>query len=187
VVPDRVERATAVAAESGFELSCDPDVGRFLAVLAAATPTGGRILELGTGCGVGLAWIVHGLEPRDDVEVVSIEFDATSVACARRCEWPPFVSIVEGDALALLPESGMFDLVFADSEGGKWEGLDTTISSLRPGGLLLVDDMTPARWASDEHRTKTEAVRTRLLSDPQLVAVEITQGTGIVLCARTTD
>ncbi len=173
-----------MATESGFELSCDPRVGRFLAVLAAAVPAHGRILELGTGCGVGLAWIVHGLDARDDVEVVSIERDPGSVACARRGEWPGFVSIVEGDALEVVPESGKFDLVFADSEGGKWEGLDRTIAALGPGGLLLVDDMTPARWESEHHRVKTEAVRDRLLTDPQLVAVEIAHGTGIVLCSR---
>ena len=184
MLPDRVERATAVAAESGFDLSCDPEVGRLLAVLAAATPTDGRILELGTGCGVGLAWIVYGLDARDDVEVLSIELDAESVACARQSAWPGFVAIVEGDALALMPQSGTFDLVFADSEGGKWEGLDGTIAALRPGGFLVVDDMTPAGWASDHHRLKTEEVRDRLLADPQLVAVELAHGTGIVLCTR---
>jgi demethylmenaquinone methyltransferase/2-methoxy-6-polyprenyl-1,4-benzoquinol methylase len=184
VLPDRVERATAVAAESGFDLSCDPEVGRLLAVLAAATPADGRILELGTGCGVGLAWIVHGLDARNDVEVLSIELDPESVACARQGAWPGFVSIMEGDALAVVPQSGTFDLVFADSEGGKWEGLGATIAALRPGGLLLVDDMTPAGWASDHHRLKTEEVRTRLLAHPQLVAAEMAHGTGIVLCTR---
>jgi len=184
VVPDRVERAAAVAAESGFTLSCDDDVGRLLAVLAAAVPPHGRILELGTGCGVGLAWIVHGLGARDDVDVVSIERDAKSVACARRNTWPSFVSIVEGDALVLMPASGIFDLVFADAEGGKWDGLDTTIATLAPRGLLLVDDMTPRRWENERHRVNTEAVRARLLSDRHLVATEIAHGTGVVLCTR---
>jgi predicted O-methyltransferase YrrM len=187
VLPDRVERATAVTAESGFDLSCDPEVGRLLSVLAATTPARGRILELGTGGGVGLAWIVHGLDARDDVEVLSIELDPANVACARRGAWPGFVSIVEGDALAVVPKSGAFDLVFADSEGGKWEGLDGTIAALRPGGLLLVDDMTPARWASEHHRVKTAEVRDRLVADPRLVAVEIAHGTGVVLCARRSD
>jgi demethylmenaquinone methyltransferase/2-methoxy-6-polyprenyl-1,4-benzoquinol methylase len=57
IVSDAYTRAQAAT----FELSCDPEVGKLLSVLAGAVPTGGRILELGTGVGVGLAWIVHGL------------------------------------------------------------------------------------------------------------------------------
>jgi predicted O-methyltransferase YrrM len=33
--------------------------------------------------------------------------------------------------------SGRFDLIFADAQGGKWEGLDGTVAALRPGGLML--------------------------------------------------
>ena len=42
-------------------MACEPGVGRLLAVLAAAVPVYGRILEMGTGVGVGTAWIVYGL------------------------------------------------------------------------------------------------------------------------------
>ena len=50
-------------------------MGRLLAALAAAVPSGGRVLEIGTGVGVGLAWLVHGLGARRDVEVVTVELD----------------------------------------------------------------------------------------------------------------
>jgi predicted O-methyltransferase YrrM len=49
------------ANELGFEQSCEADVGRLLAVLAAGVPGGGRILEIGTGAGVGTAWMVEGI------------------------------------------------------------------------------------------------------------------------------
>ena len=38
-------------------------------------------------------------------------------------------------------------------------GLDVTVAALRPGGQLLVDDMTPPFFADDNHERKTAEVR----------------------------
>jgi hypothetical protein len=38
--PERVLRATEQAARAGFTMSCAPDTGRLIAVLAAAVPPG---------------------------------------------------------------------------------------------------------------------------------------------------
>jgi len=67
--PALVAAATSRARSAGFGLSCEPAVGRLLAVLAAHLPAGARVLELGTGAGVGTAWITWGLLPRTDVTV----------------------------------------------------------------------------------------------------------------------
>jgi len=184
MVPPRVDAALSRAKVAGFALSSDPAVGHLLAVLAAAVPPNGRVLELGTGCGVGLAWIAHGLEARTDVDVVSIESSPEAVGVARSEAWPSRVSIVEGDAVTLLPTLGAFDLVFADAEGGKWERLDLTLDAVRPNGMVVVDDMTPPRWEDERHRAKTAEVRARLLSDPRFVTVEVTQGTGVIVSTR---
>ena len=59
-------------------------MGRLLSTLAAAVPPGGRILEIGTGVGVGLAWLAAGLEGREDVEVLTVESDERLAGeCAR--------------------------------------------------------------------------------------------------------
>lgn len=50
-VPALVAEATSRARSAAFPLSCDPAVGRLLAVLAAQLPAGARVLELGTGAG----------------------------------------------------------------------------------------------------------------------------------------
>jgi predicted O-methyltransferase YrrM len=83
-VPPLVAAATARASQAGFPMSCDPAVGRLLTVLAAHLPEGARMLELGTGAGVGAAWIVSGLLPRTDVTVTSVESDP-GTAARRRC------------------------------------------------------------------------------------------------------
>ncbi len=165
-------------------MSCDPRVGQMLRVFAAAVPAGGRILELGTGTGVGLAWIVDGLGSRTDVEVVSVELDSDLAATAMAGEWPSFVRIEVGDALAFITRPEHYDLIFADAQGGKWEGLGSTIHSLKSWGLLLVDDMEPAEYMHDEHRAKTVEVRKHLQEGNGIVHVEMDWATGLILCAR---
>lgn len=183
-VPERVRAAEALSQQLGFSMSCDPGAGALLSVLAAAVPADGRVLELGTGAGVGLAWIVDGLGGRADVEVVSVELDPVVGAAVASIDRPEFVAVEVGNGLDFITEPAAWDLIFADAQGGKWEGLADTIRSLRPGGILLVDDMTPAEFVNDEHRDKTAEVRDRLLSSDDLVAVELAWSTGLILATR---
>ncbi|WP_214318393.1 O-methyltransferase [Nonomuraea sediminis] len=179
-----VMAAEARAQAVDFPYSCDPEVGRLLATLAAQVPVGGSVLEIGTGVGAGLAWLVSGLLPRTDVTVTTIESDRERAALAAQGDWPAFVDLRVGDALELRGEG--FDLIFADAAGGKHEGLDATIGMLRPRGVLVVDDMVPqpgVTW-DPEFTDKQEAVRRRLLTDERLVAVELAHGSGVIMATR---
>jgi predicted O-methyltransferase YrrM len=182
--PELVATAVGRAASARFGQSCDPRVGGLLAVLAAHLPAGARVLELGTGAGVGTAWIVSGLLPRTDVTVTTVERDARTALLAAQGDWPGFVDLRLADAIDVLAEGGLFDLIFADAQGGKWEGLDRTVAALRPGGLLLVDDMTPAPdWPADRRARQAE-VRRALLSSPLLTSAELSDGSGVILSTR---
>ena len=55
-----------------FELSSIPEIGRLLAVLVAARPRG-RFAEIGTGVGVGSAWIVEAMDT--EATFVTVELD----------------------------------------------------------------------------------------------------------------
>jgi predicted O-methyltransferase YrrM len=183
-VPPLVAAAAGRASQVGFPMSCDPAVGRLLAVLAAHLPGGARVLELGTGAGVGAAWIVSGLLPRTDVTVTSVESDPGTAAVAAAGHWPSFVDLRRGDALEVLAEGGTFELIFADAPAGKWEGLDRSVAALGPHGLLVVDDMTPEPDWSEGHRAAVERIRQALLSAPELTSAELAVGSGMILSAR---
>jgi demethylmenaquinone methyltransferase/2-methoxy-6-polyprenyl-1,4-benzoquinol methylase len=183
-LPPPVQAAYDRADRLGFPMSCEPGVGRLLAVLAAAVPQGGRILELGTGVGAGLAWITTGLGERPDVEVVSVELDADRAAAAEAAGWPGSVSIVVGDGAELVDTLGTFDLVFPDSPGGKVTNLDGTIAAVRPGGKLLVDDMDLARHTDPDLREGLRMVIDRLHGHPDLVTVDLPIASGVVLATR---
>jgi predicted O-methyltransferase YrrM len=183
-VPEQVLAATERATRAGFTMSCDPDTGRLLAVLAARTPTPGRLLELGTGTGVGTAWLLHGLRGRNDVELITVEHNPAIAELTDTSAWPDWAHIVVDDAVIVTERSGTFDFIFADAQGGKWDHLDTTIAALGPGATLLVDDMTPTQFVDDTHAEKTEQVRHQLLNHPALVSVEIDWSTGLILCTK---
>ncbi len=182
--PGLVSAATSRAGAAGFPLSCDPAVGRLLAVLAAHLPPAAQVLELGTGAGVGTAWIVSGLLPRTDVTVTTVEMDPQRAALAAQGDWPDFVHLRVADALDVLAGDGTFDLIFADAQGGKWDGLDRTIAALGPHGMLIVNDMTPMPGWSGEQHTRQDGVRRALLTSPLLVSVELAHGSGVIMAAR---
>jgi predicted O-methyltransferase YrrM len=183
-LPERVQVAQGNAEQAGFPYSCEEEVGPLLAVLAAAVPTDGRILELGTGAGVGTAWLVHGLGERTDVGLVSVESDASTMALARSQDWPGYVRFVVDDAVRALPSLGRFHLLFADAQGGKWDRLDLSIAALEPGGTLVVDDMAPRDWWNAEHAANQEKVRATLARHPQLTTCELAWSSGVLLSVR---
>jgi len=183
-VPQLVTAAYDREQAARFRQSSRPDVGRLLSVLAAMVPSNGRVLEVGTGAGVGLAWIVHGLGQRNDVTVLSVELDRERAALVQAAGWPNWVSIVEGDGGELLGMPGSFDLIFADTPGGKVYNLEQTIAALRPGGMLLVDDMNLPTHAHPERRARIASVRDRLLADPRLFSAELTLSVDVILAAR---
>ena len=59
-VPELVQRALEASRKEAFDKSCTPPVGRLLELFAAAAGPG-TVAELGTGCGVGSAWLLSGL------------------------------------------------------------------------------------------------------------------------------
>jgi predicted O-methyltransferase YrrM len=183
-IPGLVSAATRQADSVSFRFSCDPAVGRLLAVLAAHLEPGARVLELGTGMGVGTAWIVSGLLPRTDVTVITVEKDESYYELAGKQDWPAFVDRRSGDALEALAILGTFDLIFADAPRGKWEGVDRTIAALRPGGLLVVDDMNRRLGTTASHRTAQDELRRLLLTSSLLHSVDMRLGSGVILGAR---
>src|SRR5947207_765862 len=126
-----------------------------------------------------------GLEGRTDVEVVSIEIDADRYRAVTEDRWPAFVQMRLGNVLDLFNELGHFSLIFADAQGGKWEGLDRTIAVLEPGGLLVVDDMRrPTVEIVPDQALRTAAVRATLLSEPRLLSLELDWSSGVILSRR---
>jgi len=77
-------------------------------VLAAALAAGGRILEIGTGVGVGTRWLVAGVAGRVDVEVVSVKVNSSVARVAQDYPWLSFVRLRTGSIFELSDASATF-------------------------------------------------------------------------------
>ena len=165
-----VRRALALAERSGFESSCTPEVGRLLAVLTGGV-RGGLVGEIGTGCGVGTAWMAGALEP--DSSLVSVELDPARARAARGIfADTPSVRVLTGDWHDILGY-GPFGLLFADGGGAKESEPEELVRALEPGGTILLDDLTPEALWKEEWRGWTDPVREFWLNDARLAAAEI--------------
>jgi predicted O-methyltransferase YrrM len=151
-IPALVLRAIDAAREVGFPVSRDdpghdrgsaslPGTGRFLAMLAAGCH-GGRIAELGTGTGIGAAWMASAMPP--DCTLVTAELDPVRAAAAARVlAADPRVTVLTGDAAGLIAGHGPFDLIFADSGVRDPAAFGLLTGLLTTGGRIVMDDVTP--------------------------------------------
>ena len=163
MIPPLVETALAHAARTGFERSCSEEAGRLLHVLASQRGRE-RVAEIGTGCGVGSAWILAGLPP--DVPFLTVELDdERAEAAAGLLADDPSARVLCGDWRELLPAEAPFDLLFAD--GGRAKEHEEVAGLLAPGGTLVLDDLTPGREVEHDH------VRELWLRHPRLACVEL--------------
>ncbi|OIJ64294.1 O-methyltransferase [Streptomyces mangrovisoli] len=169
-LPDLVRRAVAAAREHGFALSCRPEQGRLLSVLAAGAPR--AIAETGTGCGVGLAWLASGAAP--GVRLVSVERDLERArAAADVFRDRPEVEIVQGD-WRRIEAYGPFDLLVLDGGGqAKGDGAADVDRLLSPGGTVVIDDFTPATTWPPHFDGAPDTARLHWLDHPSLRATEL--------------
>jgi predicted O-methyltransferase YrrM len=161
--PPLVRRAHALAEEIGFTKSCRDEDGALLHVLAAARGTG-RVGEIGTGAGVGAAWIASALPP--GVPLVTAEADhGLATAVARLFDGDPDVRVLAGPWRETLPAEAPFDLLFVDANDAK-DDVEATLGLLAPRGIVVLDDFTPD-WPGPDLR------RAAWLGHRELVGVEV--------------
>ena len=175
-----------------FARSSIPEVGRLLASLAAARPRG-RLAEIGTGTGVGAAWIVSAMGP--DASFVTVEADDDrAVACARLFADLPNVRVLHGDWHQLMPPEAPFDLLFFDGGGYKRSPApqmraesDQALELVAPGGVVVMDNLTPEHlWPADSPDWP-DALREHWLGSDRLVATEVltTRDSSAILAVKT--
>jgi caffeoyl-CoA O-methyltransferase len=132
-----------LAAERSFPI-VGPAVGRLLFVLARAIRAR-RVIELGSGFGYSAYWFARAVGP--DSTVILTEGDPGRASQAanflKRGGLDDRVRIEVGDGLEIIDRiGGEFDIVFNDIDKKDYPRvLDKAAAALRPGGLLICDNM----------------------------------------------
>ena len=165
-LPPRVARAKATAAALGFEQSCRDEDGMLMHVLAARRGIE-RVAEIGTGTGVGTAWLASALAP--GVLLVTAERDERlAEAGAELFADDPDVDVLHGDWREVFPAHAPFDLIVVDGGRAK-DDPDAVLALAVPGATIVVDD-----FSADRKRPGPR--REGWLAHPRLAAAEM--GTG---------
>jgi predicted O-methyltransferase YrrM len=167
-----------------FPMGSEAKTGSLLRTLAATKP-GGAFLELGTGTGIGTAWILAGMDQH--ARLTSIDNDATVMAVARRhLGYDPRVTFhtVDGAQFLATLRGQQFDFIFADTWPGKYDHLDEALSLLKPGGLYIIDDLLPQPSWPDGHAAKVTALIADLHRRADLLLTKLSWSSGVIVATK---
>ena len=173
--PAELQEMEALAAREGFPI-IGPACGQWCYQIARLTGAR-RIFELGSGFGYSTAWFARAVLENGGGTVHHTVWDADLSDQARnhleRLGLNAAVEYHLGEAVATLRETpGPFDIIFNDIDKEQYPGsLDVIEARLRPGGVLIIDNML---WGGrvfnpDDRHASTEGIRAftrRVSSDP---------------------
>lgn len=185
--PPAVLRDIETAARAvGFALSSDPLTGELLRTLVASKPAG-QFLELGTGTGMGAAWLLDGMDAASRLHTVDV--DAANVEVARRflgSDLRTTFYVEDGEVwLKRARSDGMkFDLIFADAMPGKYVALDDALALLKIGGFYVIDDLLPQPTWPEGHAAKVPALIEALERRRDLRIAKLNWSTGLIVAAK---
>ena len=168
----------------GFTMESDPLTGLLLRMLATAKPAG-MFLELGTGTGIGTAWIVEGMDSAS--KLITVDSNESVTAIAKRYlgnDSRITFCTMDGAAFIESQQPGSFDFIFADMHPGKFRLLDETLRLLKPGGLYIIDDLLLQTSWEEAHAVRVYRLVSTLEQRADLHITKFNWSTGIIVAAK---
>jgi len=161
-----------------------PEVGRFIALLAASAPDG-RCIEIGTSAGYSTMWLA--LAGRaSGRKVTTLEIDGAKVELARATFAAAgvtegdtgIVELIHGDALTYLSACKDIGFCFLDAEKDIYDTCyELVVPRMVTGGILVADNAI-------SHEAALRPMLDRALCDERVDAVLVPIGTGDLICRK---
>jgi predicted O-methyltransferase YrrM len=174
----------------------DAEVGALLRVLAVSIGAA-KILEIGTAVGYSGIWLAGALPAGGMLMTLEIDPDRAREARENfaRAGLTDRTSVIVGDAERMIAKvAGPFDLVFQDGAKHLYSPLlDRIVSLLRPGGLLVTDNVLWggkvvsgfAPVSADDDNTRAIAeYNDRLATHPQLLTATVPLRDGVSISVK---
>jgi predicted O-methyltransferase YrrM len=191
--PAEMQAMEAYAREKSFPI-VGPAAGYFCYLVARVTGAR-RIFELGSGFGYSTAWFARAVKENGGGTVHHVVWDEDLSRRARKhlgaLGFDGMVQYRVGEAVQALRETeGPFDLIFNDIDKHAYpESLPVIEEKLRPGGVLIVDNLLFHGTIFDPGNTtpNTQGVRefTRLImSDSGWIASIVPIRDGLLVAYR---
>lgn len=183
-IPSIHSEIERISKEIGFTMPSDLYVGSFLKTLIASKPKG-RFLEIGTGIGLSLSWMIEGLDR--DSKLISIDYDQELVNIATRYFGADQrVELVCQDGTQWLKEytGATFDLIFADAWPGKYSEIEEVLNLVKLGGFYVIDDMNPQPNWPKGHKNHVKRLTDYLEERDDFQITKMNWSTGLILAVK---
>lgn len=181
-IHSEIERKSA---EIGFTMPSDVYIGTLLKTLISSKPAG-KFLELGTGIGLSLSWMIDGMDENanlitvdNDSELISIaeqyfaKDERIEIICEDGTEW---IKNYKGDK---------FDLVFADAWPGKYSETDAILDLIKVGGFYIIDDMSAQPNWPEGHDENVDRLVSYLENREDFNLTKMDWSTGLIIAVKT--
>ncbi|MBL6665539.1 class I SAM-dependent methyltransferase [Flavobacteriaceae bacterium] len=170
--------------EIGFTMPSDLYIGSLLKTLITSKPKS-NILELGTGIGLSLSWMIDGMDSQS--KLISIDNDPKLIEIAKNYFGKDKrVEIICADGTEWIKsyKGEKFDLVFADAWPGKYSEVDEILDSIKVGGLYIIDDMlTQPNWPKG-HQENVDRLIEYLENRKNFNLTKMNWSTGIIIATK---
>lgn len=173
--------------EIGFTMPSDVFIGTLLKTLISSKP-GGRFLELGTGVGLSLSWMIDGMDANSTL--VSVDNDSQLVEIGQQY-------FGKDNRVAIVCEDGSrwiktytakkFDLIFADAWPGKYSEIDEVLDLVNLGGFYVIDDMKAQPNWPEGHDKNVSGLVSYLENRNDFNLTKMNWSTGLILAVRVSE
>jgi predicted O-methyltransferase YrrM len=191
--PPELQAMEAYAQEIDFPI-IGPASGHFC-YLVTRLIGARRVFELGSGYGYSTAWFARGVQENGGGAVYHVVWDEGLSRRARKhldaLGFEGLVAYHVGEAVqALRQADGPFDLIFNDIDKHAYpESLPVIAEKLRPGGVLIVDNMfRRGRIFDDGDRSAdnegVRALTSRITTDPNWLSTIVPIRDGLLFAYK---
>lgn len=171
--------------EIGFTMPSDLYIGSLLKTLIASKPKG-NFLELGTGIGLSLSWMVDGMD--NESVLITVDNDQELIAIAEEYFGDDLrIQILCEDASNWIKTytGTKFDLIFADAWPGKYSEIDEVLNLVKVGGFYVIDDMTAQPNWPEGHQENVNRLVSYLEKRKDFNLTKMNWSTGLIVAVKT--
>jgi len=157
-----------------------PEVGRFIALLAATAPDG-RYIEIGTSAGYSTLWLAiacRAVKRQITTYEILDEKAKLAVETFRMAGVNDVVNFIHSDALLHIPRLKDISFCFLDAEKEIYrQCYEVVIPNMVTGGILVADNAI-------SHETDLRPMLMRALADDRVDALIVPIGRGELVCRK---
>ncbi|MBO0593298.1 class I SAM-dependent methyltransferase [Cellulophaga sp. E16_2] len=168
----------------GFTMPSDLYIGSLLKTLIASKPNA-HILELGTGIGLSLSWMIDGMDT--DSRLISVDNDPELIKIAAAFFGADKrVQLICEDGTVWLKnyKEDKFDVIFADAWPGKYSEIEEVLTLVKVGGFYIIDDMSKQENWPEGHEKLVTDLLSYLDARDDFKITKLNWSTGLVIAVR---